>query len=279
MPRPIVTSPRSPEPDIGSRALTEPLRTGPKSDDPEIGGPGGFISPRVSTQNGNGSKFAEPEADKGADESTPSYMTAFIAPVFVQMFGFAIAVLYVYFAKADAEYTSKASALVKAGLHWVYASAALLAFTVRLVNFYPFAFKQLVMTGALKEKIGINVRANPFIYKCVDDTGSAVIFDNEGAVGRYNRANRSLHHMIENMAPTLVCMLLAGYVFPMPSFVCVAVFCAGRLMHQVGYAGGYGGHGAGFALSLLAASTLEGFTLLVALAGTPVLGLFAEFAL
>ena len=77
--------------------------------------------------------------------------------------------------------------------------------------------------------------------------------------------------MVENIAPLLVCLVRAGYVFPVPSFVCVAAFCLGRIVHQIGYASGYGGHGAGFGISTLAAVTLEGLTVLVALAGTGML--------
>ena len=75
--------------------------------------------------------------------------------------------------------------------------------------------------------------------------------------------------MIENMPGLLVALFLAGAIFPFPTFVCVCAFCVGRVLHQTGYAGGYGGHGAGFAISTLASTTLEGLMTLVALAATP----------
>ena len=131
------------------------------------------------------------------------------------------------------------------------------------------AFKSLVM-AELKEEAGINVRANPFVYKAMGAGAAshAVVFENDGLTGKYNRANRSLHHFIENAAPVFLCLVLVGHLFPWPSFVCVAAFCAGRVLHQVGYAGGYGGHGAGFGIATLASTTLEGLVLLVAIAGT-----------
>lgn len=46
---------------------------------------------------------------------------------------------------------------------------------------------------------------------------------------------------------------LAGYVFPLPVAIVVAIYVLGRVVHQIGYAsGGYGKHAPGFALAMLA---------------------------
>ena len=260
MPRPTsIYSPDSPssprfEPDIGARALLkEPLRTGPGSDDPEVGGPNGFLSPTA-------------KGDKFATGQRPSYMMVIVAPVIIQMLGVGGAyAIFTYAGKTD--FAVKMAQITAAGLHWIYAAAGLLAFTVRFVNFFPMASKSLVMSGALRSDVGINVRSNPFIYQVVGKQ-TPVVFDNEGWAGAYNRANRSLHHMIENISAVLVNLILAGYVFPFPTFVCIGVFCLGRIVHQVGYTSGYGGHGTGFALATLSSTTLEGLSILVALYGT-----------
>ena len=265
MPRPTsiyATSPRSPrEPDIGSRALLE--ADTPKSDhESEMGGPQGFLSPTGREEN-------KVESSIKLEDKKEGYMVVIVAPIVVQLIGIGIA-LCVYIYGGRAAYAAKMTDVAAAGLHCIFASAGLFAYTVRVLNFFPMAAKNMIMAGALKEKLGINARSNPFIYRSLDGHHT-VIFDNEGPVGRYNRANRSLHHFVETSSPVLVCLILAGYVFPFPAFVCIAIFCAGRILHQVGYATGYGGHGAGFGIATLASCTLEGLVILVALAGAGVL--------
>ena len=76
--------------------------------------------------------------------------------------------------------------------------------------------------------------------------------------GGYNRSNRSLHHMVENMAGPLAALWPCALVAPKATSACVCLWSVGRVAHQVGYADGYGKHGPGFALSLLAALCLEG---------------------
>ena len=123
------------------------------------------------------------------------------------------------------------------------------------------------MKGALRDEIGANMRSNPFIYRSVGPSKETVLFENEGVVGKYNRANRSLTHMVENMGSMLGGFMLAGSVFPFPVFMCACFWSAGRVVHQTGYTSGYGGHGLGFLISTLAQVTLEGLVILVALAG------------
>merc|ERR1719350_1958304 len=112
-----------------------------------------------------------------------------------------------------------------------------------------------------------NLRANMMIYKTAgaDATAPYVILETEGPVGAYNRANRSLTHLIENSLPVILCVLLAGRVFALPTLALTAVFAAGRILHQIGYASiGYGAHAPGFFLAMLSTGVLEGLCLLVA---------------
>merc|ERR1719473_1741107 len=105
------------------------------------------------------------------------------------------------------------------------------------------------------------------IYKEAGNKDSVVILETEGGVGAYNRANRSLTHFIENSLPVILCLALAGNIFPFPSFVLAAVFTGGRILHQLGYASpkGYGAHAPGFLLAFIATMALEGLCLFVAL--------------
>mmetsp|Transcript_27181 Transcript_27181/g.108823 ORF Transcript_27181/g.108823 Transcript_27181/m.108823 type:complete len:131 (-) Transcript_27181:947-1339(-) len=112
-----------------------------------------------------------------------------------------------------------------------------------------------------------NLRANPFVYKSVGDGagGHHVVFDDAGVVGKYNRANRSLHHMVENMGVLCAGLYMAAQVFPFPVFVTTCLFAAGRVMHSIGYTKGYGVHALGFLTSTTATATLEGLLAFVAL--------------
>merc|ERR1712054_366192 len=123
------------------------------------------------------------------------------------------------------------------------------------------ALRHHAMQGALREEIGANMRSNPFIYKSVSGSKDTVLYENEGVVGKYNRANRSLTHMIENFGSVLAGLLLVGSAFPFATFVCACFFALGRVMHQVGYSGGYGKHGLGFMVSGVSQLTLEGLAI------------------
>ena len=88
----------------------------------------------------------------------------------------------------------------------------------------------------------------------------------KGAAGQYNRANRSLHHYIENALSFLICLPFAGFVYPAACFVLTCLFVLGRVLHQAGYTyKGYGGHGVGFGIALLVSVILEGLTFVAAL--------------
>jgi hypothetical protein len=191
----------------------------------------------------------------------------------MQVIGAAIAFAVFKLGATDA-YSKAIVAAVVDGGHLKFAGLVVIAYAVRFVNFFPMAFKEKIMKGALRDEIGLNMRANPFIYTTMKSK-DVVLFENDGLKGKYNRANRSLTHMIENFASTLAGLMLSGSVFPFPTFVCTCLFGAGRIMHQVGYSSGYGKHGMGFALAMLAALTMEGLCILVALAGLGVIAVEA----
>jgi len=224
-------------------------------------------------------------AQEGLPKVTASrnYALPFIFVFVIGAIGLAIA--YAIFTNGDtAKYEARIKEVVRSEHHWAFAAAAVLGATIRLVNFYPAVHKQMIML-----RNSGNLRSNPFIYKAIGAGASMkhVVFDDDGEVGKYNRANRSLHHMIENFGSVLAGLFLASTVFPYPVFVCVCVFCVGRVAHQVGYTTGaplssprpplslpvslgprpvgYGGHGIGFALSALASAAIEGMLGFVAI--------------
>ena len=157
-------------------------------------------------------------------------------------------------------------------LYWLYFSALILAVLTRWLNGFGMAFKNAAMEAQGKAAKG-NIRANMYLYRSLDDPSrGATVLMEAGAAGQYNRANRSLHHYIENLPGFFLCLPLAGYVYPAACFVLTCLFAIGRVLHQIGYSmQGYGGHGAGFGVSLVCTVTLEGLTFVAGMraAGAP----------
>lgn len=143
---------------------------------------------------------------------------------------------------------------------WLYFSAVVLGIITRVLNFLGSGLKNAAMTTDETAAKG-NIRANMYLFK--DASGGLVIMEDEGAAGRYNRANRSLHHFIENALPVFLCIPLSAFIFPLATFVITLLFSAGRLAHQVGYSNkGYGGHGLGFLISIVSTVWIEGLVLI-----------------
>mmetsp|Transcript_34641 Transcript_34641/g.64159 ORF Transcript_34641/g.64159 Transcript_34641/m.64159 type:complete len:206 (-) Transcript_34641:83-700(-) len=164
---------------------------------------------------------------------------------------------------ATALYEKNIKAVEEAQTHWLYLALVVFGRMIVFVNLYPaMVWKARIM----KTKSG-NLRSNPFIYRMAGENAAknVILFDAEGDIGGYNRANRSIHHMVENFGAFVAGIYLTGVVFPFPVFVLVCMFAVGRVLHQVGYTTGYGGHGFGFMITMLADNTMQGLALIVAL--------------
>jgi hypothetical protein len=164
----------------------------------------------------------------------------------------------------DHHQTEKRELLAKYRLHLIYFSAWLLSVLTRYLNFYPRGLKNAAMAGRAKG----NMRANMYLFKVMIDKPEdkpfpPVIMEEDGAAGRYNRGSRSLHHFVENSLSFFLCIPLAGFVWPIPTFVCTVIFTLGRLLHQIRYSDlGYGAHAPGFVVTVLASAMIEGLVLL-----------------
>merc|ERR1712072_933722 len=160
------------------------------------------------------------------------------------------------------KYEIRIKAAAATDMQWIYAAAWLFFRLTSFLNNYPMMKKAHVMSG----KAG-NLRANMYIFKVLDapsDKTTPVVLEEDGAAGEYNRANRSLHHFVENTGAFCAGLYLVGVIFPIPASWITFVYAIGRVTHQVGYSGGgYGSHGAGFGIATLALAIMEGFLLLV----------------
>ena len=66
-----------------------------------------------------------------------------------------------------------------------------------------------------------NLRANMFIYKLATDQGgegSAIVLNEDGDIGSYNRGNRSVHHFLENSLPFVASLPITFFLYPIPAF-------------------------------------------------------------
>ncbi|CAK4084688.1 unnamed protein product [Aphanomyces euteiches] len=204
------------------------------------------------------------DAEKTKNNSLPILLLCWPLPLAI---GTAIASV-VYMLGETATVEKRMQPFVENDLHWAALALVVLGNTITFVNGYPLMYKNQVMRRNLN-----NLRSNPSIYKAIGKYAidNAIVLNDEGAIGAYNRANRSLHHMIENNGMLVAGLALASQVFAVPVFVTVCVFGVGRILHQVGYTSGYGGHSLGYILSMAAVATIQGFLFLIGLKGLNVL--------
>jgi len=158
------------------------------------------------------------------------------------------------------KYLSAINIIAEYDAGWLYLALIIFGRTIWFLN----------MFAAMKYKKGVkgNLRANPFFYKAIGKNAPEdilVVLEDEGVLGQFNRANRSVHHMIESSGGFVASLFATGVVFPFPTFVCVCIFCMGRILHQSGYSSGYGSHAKGFMMSMVSMSTIEGMLAVVAM--------------
>lgn len=207
-----------------------------------------------------------PKIDKSkkVDGSKFLFMVAPLMVVVPATLGVAMA--FTIFTFGDtAKYESRMALVAEWDMHYAYMAAAVVGMVVRLINMYPMRYKSAIMKSDSE-----NLRSNMFVYKAIgpDAAQHHVVFDDEGDVGKYNRANRSLHHMVENHAIILAGLVLGSFVFPGATLGCTCLWAVGRFFHQSFYAeSGYGSHGAGFMMAFVSSICLEGMLTLTAAKG------------
>ena len=128
-------------------------------------------------------------------------------------------------------------------LHWVFWCAFIYSFLVIFQNLFASPYKGKFMKRG-------DLRSNMFIYKLAaeDSSESAIILEQEGDIGLYNRGNRSLFHFMENCQPMVLGILLNSFVHPKPTFFIVLTYIIGRVVYTLGYTKGFGGRMPGFML-------------------------------
>ena len=155
----------------------------------------------------------------------------------------------------------------------VYVSLALFIFvnTMFWVNLFSLKYKGKIYGWDMEK----NIQSNTYIYKTMmndynyypgnkklillqqqkkdleegggDDDKllkkpvTLVCLEHDGVVGKFNRANRSLHHMGENSFSIFISAFFLAKIFPLPIFISSIIWSIGRMGHQYMYAEkGYG---------------------------------------
>ena len=144
---------------------------------------------------------------------------------------------------------------------WILLGLIIFTLLNTWINYHMNAQKARIMDwtdGAL--------RPNSYFYRLATDKkeeGSAVVFNLEGDVGKYNLANRSTGFFLEGVLGYVASTCAAFFIFPFPAFVLLCVYAFGRIIFQIGFAGyGRGAHLPGFLLDLGARNTVTGLLII-----------------
>jgi len=206
-------------------------------------------------------QMTDEEKDRGESRSRKMVMMAPLIPTAV---GVAIAVP-IHMLSAPASLGAKVAIASQYELTYLLLAVFVVTKVVLWANFYPMIFKSRVMRGNSG-----NLRANMSIYRVIDDGATVgdevkhVVLDDDGDIGAYNRANRSLTHLTENLAAFVLPMIFAGAFYPQHALALSLVWALGRVLHATGYTTKYGAHGLGFGLALLSCAVAEGLLLVAA---------------
>merc|ERR1712227_1153440 len=196
------------------------------------------------------------------DPQEPSYVKLTIIQLVVLAIGTGLAFASLAADSKKELYDSKIATIREMDFQWVYLALVVLGRTIGMLNFVPTGYK-----NGLKG----NIRSNPFFYQTADDKKTMVLFQEDGPNGKYNRANRSVQHMIENSLAFMASIAPVGWLYPKQVSAIVCVFSVGRILHQKGYTSGYGGHAIGFLLATLSTAAMEGLAFIAFLKGEEII--------
>eukprot|EP00913_Durusdinium_trenchii_P028091 g26337.t1 len=129
------------------------------------------------------------------------------------------------------------------------------------------AFAQSSLATARRSS-GVNV-PDQHVYKVVGGPGSTmVLMDEEGAFGTFNRAQRGVQNIFEQLFPLTIETVLAGYVFPWTTACCFGLFAFFRTYGALAYAKDRKARMKGNLPAGFAASSISGLVLVTGIYAT-----------
>mmetsp|Transcript_26582 Transcript_26582/g.32202 ORF Transcript_26582/g.32202 Transcript_26582/m.32202 type:complete len:215 (-) Transcript_26582:209-853(-) len=171
--------------------------------------------------------------------------------------GYLIARFGCYRGTTAAPVDAKIAIVAEYDLAWLYLGL----FLIKLLQL-PIGIN---LGKARKEsKIGL---PNQQVYKVCGAAGSNlgyVLMENDGALGKFNRAQRALMNYHENFPTVALQYVVASFVFPKEAFACILVWAVATCISADGYANGVDGRMGGVVPRILSMNTLSGMLLFVA---------------
>eukprot|EP00667_Euglena_gracilis_P020257 EG_transcript_21897 len=164
----------------------------------------------------------------------------------------------IYLAFSSNRVEAKFSLLAEYQLGWLFLVPFLLRSTLTVLN---------TIAGVWRKEAKVNP-PDQHVYKVFTAAGIAplpyVLMAEEGALGCFNRAQRAAQNYVEYLPGMVGYVLLAGFVFPLPVFVCTAVYVSARMMMASQYIQVSKSRMRGFVLSNASVTVVEGLLLLTA---------------
>lgn len=191
-----------------------------------------------------------PVKSTATPEGVPVLVLASVFNLGVSTIGGAIA-YYGLYGRSKAAADAKIAVLAENDLGWLYA-VGVLAF--KLGNFLI----GLNLAMARKES-KVNV-PDQQVYQVKGAAGSKlgyVLMEYDGALGRFNRAQRGLQNYNEHLPVFLMYYLLGGYVLPFEASMIACFYVTMRCVSAVGYTKGADGRVGGVLAAFVGMSTLE----------------------
>jgi len=166
--------------------------------------------------------------------------------------------MYIFGAPKEAT-EKKIDTLAALDLGWLYLSVFALKNLAWFINAQQVQCRSEANIGA----------PDQYVYRVVGQTETPIVLmESDGALGRWNRAQRALQNLNENMAPLTAYAVLAAFVVPKAAFMCTITYGCCRVMYTRGYVNSSlngtvkSGRFAGFLLQQTALAALEGVILI-----------------
>ena len=190
-----------------------------------------------------------PVLDEECLRYTRSYnRTSAVAPFIMHGIGLAMA-FAVYKLGDTALYDKQIALLKETNCGWLYLCVVVYSVLVMALNQYPMMHKHKIVhsaddRAAMAIKLLANLSGpNQQIYKQLscqpngkptaeEAARGYIVVENEGPIGAFNRANRSMHNFIEYNPATAARIMCCAFLFPLPTFVTSVLLACGRVMHQ-----------------------------------------------
>jgi len=165
----------------------------------------------------------------------------------------------IYLLGARSKYDAKISEVAKLDLGWLYLGLFLIGIAKDIVTWHAMIVRHA----------GCIMQPNMYGYKVMTPAGKPampyVLLEEDGDVGKANRAQRGIDNMMEYLPLYLAVFLATGYVFPFPMFINICGMVISRIIYAVKYAQAKEARTAGFGLFTLCKVMADGLVVLIAI--------------